>query len=92
MALAPNHYDKGVADYLHYYEQLHHMYPVPFEGMKEILQTLKNKGINIAMLTGKGKHSTDISLRYFELTHFFEYLLLSWLLSASRFLWLQKNE
>jgi phosphoglycolate phosphatase/pyrophosphatase PpaX len=72
MALAPAHYDKGVADYLHYYEQLHNMCPVPFEGMKDILQALKNKSVRIAMVTGKGKHSTDISLKHFELTHFFE--------------------
>lgn len=72
MALAPAHYDKGVANYLHYYEQLHNMCPIPFEGMKEILQALKNEGVRIAMVTGKGKHSTDISLRHFELTHFFE--------------------
>jgi phosphoglycolate phosphatase/pyrophosphatase PpaX len=24
------------------------------------------------MVTGKGKHSTNISLKHFELTHFFE--------------------
>lgn len=71
-ALSPDHYDKGVSDYLHYYEQLHDMCPVPFDGMKEILQTLENRGVRIAMVTGKGKHSTDISLRHFELTHFFE--------------------
>lgn len=72
MALAPNHYDKGVADYLHYYENLHGMCPVPFEGMKELLETLQAKGIRIAMVTGKGKHSTLISLKHFELTPYFE--------------------
>ena len=72
MALAPNHYDKGVSDYLYYYENLHQMCPVPFDGMKDILETLKNKGIRIAMVTGKGKRSTDISLKHFELTHFFK--------------------
>ena len=72
MALAPAHYDKGLADYLHYYKQLHNMCPVPFEGMNAILQGLKKKGVRIAMVTGKGKHSTDISLRHFEFTHFFE--------------------
>ena len=72
MALAPDYYDKGVSDYLNYYEQLHNMCPVPFDGMKEILQTLKNRGVRIAMVTGKGKHSTNISLRQFELTPFFE--------------------
>ena len=72
MALAPDHYDKGVSDYLHFYESLHEMCPVPFEGIKELLNTLKNKGVRIAMVTGKGKYSTDISLKYFDLTHFFE--------------------
>ncbi len=65
MALAPNHYDKGIADYLHYYEQLHDMCPIPFGGMKEILQTLKNKGVRIAMVTGKGKHSTGHFIKIF---------------------------
>lgn len=72
MALAPDYYDKGVADYLHYYERLHDMCPVPFEGMQELLQTLKDRGVRIAMVTGKGKHSTAISLKHFELTHYFE--------------------
>lgn len=72
MTLAPNHYNKGVSDYLHFYESLHEMCPVPFDGIKEILETLKNKAVHISMVTGKGKHSTDISLKYFELTHFFE--------------------
>jgi phosphoglycolate phosphatase-like HAD superfamily hydrolase len=48
MALAPNHYDKGVSNYLHYYEQLHGMCPVPFDGIKEILQTLESRGVSIA--------------------------------------------
>ncbi len=70
MALAPNHSDKGVSGYLHCYEQLRDMCPVSFDGMKEISQILKNRRVRIAMVTGKGKYSTDISLRYFELTHF----------------------
>src|SRR4051812_32079691 len=72
MALAPDHYDKGVSDYLHFYEDLHAMCPLPFEGIKEILETLKSKGVHISMVTGKGKHSTDISLKYFGLADFLE--------------------
>jgi phosphoglycolate phosphatase-like HAD superfamily hydrolase len=72
MALAPDYYDKGVADYLHYYKSLHHLCPVPFEGIKELLILLQNRGVHIAMVTGKGKRSTDISLQHFELTPFFE--------------------
>lgn len=72
MALVPDHYDKGVTGYLQLYESLHSMCPVPFDGITELLQTLKDRGLRIAMVTGKGKHSTGISLQYFELTHFFE--------------------
>jgi phosphoglycolate phosphatase/pyrophosphatase PpaX len=33
---------------------------------------LQEKGVRIAMAAGKGKYSTEISLKHFELTHFFE--------------------
>ena len=72
MALAPGFYDKGITDYLHHYKSLHPLCPFPFDGIKELLILLQNKGVRIAMVTGKGKHSTDISLQYFELTPFFE--------------------
>lgn len=72
MALAPDHYEKGISAYLEYYNDLHDMCPTPFDGIKELLQTLKSKGIRIAMVTGKGEHSTAISLKYFGLQNFFE--------------------
>lgn len=72
MALAPDHYDKGVADYLHFYESLHKMCPAPFDGIKDLLTTLKHNNVRIAMVTGKGKYSTDISLSKLGLTHYFE--------------------
>lgn len=74
MTLAPGHYEKGVADYLHFYEILHDMCPAPFDGIGELLTVLKNKGVRIAMVTGKGKFSTAISLHKFNLTHFFEFI------------------
>ena len=72
MALAPDHYHKGVADYLHFYKSLHTMCPVPFDGIIPLLQALKNKGIPVSMVTGKGKYSTAISLQHFNLTHYFD--------------------
>lgn len=74
MALAPDHYDKGVADYLQYYETFHDMCSTPFEGIGDLLQTLKEKGIRIAMVTGKGKHSTAISIKQFRLENYFEFI------------------
>jgi phosphoglycolate phosphatase-like HAD superfamily hydrolase len=71
MALAPDQYQQGVADYLGYYESFHEMCPVPFAGIKELLIILKQKGVYMAMVTGKGRHSTDISLKYLGLEGYF---------------------
>ncbi len=72
MALVPAYYEKGITDYLNFYEALHAMCPAPFDGITTLLNTLKNKGVQIAMVTGKGKYSTVISLKYLMLDSFFE--------------------
>ncbi|MDV6166859.1 HAD family hydrolase [Flavobacterium sp. DG1-102-2] len=74
MALAPNDYDKGVADYLSHYETLHEMCPAPFGGVIELLELLKNKGIPTAMVTGKGRNSAVMSLERFGISKYFEVL------------------
>ena len=74
LALAPDHYHKGVSDYLRIYAESHDMCPAPFEGIPELLASLKEKGIRIAMMTGKGKLSADISLDKFGIAHYFELL------------------
>ena len=71
MALAPDHYEQGLAAYMQKYAELHHTYPAPFDGISEILEILNQKGISVAMVTGKGKHSTEISLQHFSLTKYF---------------------
>lgn len=73
-ALAPDFYDKGVADYITHYTALHDMCPAVFNGMPEILETLKSKGIRTAMVTGKGRASAQISLDRFGISQFFELL------------------
>ncbi len=72
MALAPNNYEEGISRYLRYYEQLHEMCPTPFNGITNLLADLKDRKIRLAMVTGKGKHSTIISLQKFGIAHLFE--------------------
>ncbi len=72
MALTPDHYEKGIADYLQHYTVFHKMCPSAFEGMEELLYKLKERGLRIAMVTGKGKYSTAISLKQFGLENLFE--------------------
>lgn len=71
-ALVPDHYEKGLADYLKLYEALHDICPVPFAGIEDVLIALKNKHVRIAMVTGKGKYCTDLTLQKFGLSSFFE--------------------
>lgn len=71
-AIATNEYKKGTADFLRIYEELHDMCPRPFDGIAELLNTLKSKGVKVAVSTGKGKESTDISLNCFNLHGFFD--------------------
>jgi phosphoglycolate phosphatase/pyrophosphatase PpaX len=74
MSLAPDYYDNGVADYIMHYKAHHEMCPAPFDGMKELLTQLNTKGVRLAMVTGKGKKSADISLERFGLADYFELL------------------
>src|SRR5262245_27348564 len=71
MTLVPEHYEKGIVNYLNFYESLHDMCPDPFPDIRELLDQLRAKGVYIAMVTGKGRHSTDTSLRRFGLTGYF---------------------
>lgn len=73
-ALAPVHYDTGVANYLRHYESFHHMCPAPFEGISTLLGFLKEKGVHLSLVTGKGKYSTEISLKQFQLGEAFEFI------------------
>jgi phosphoglycolate phosphatase-like HAD superfamily hydrolase len=72
--LLPDHYEQGMAGYLQHYALLHGMCPEPFPGIPELLNLLQEKGILIGMVTGKGPHSTVISLDRFSLRHFFEHV------------------
>lgn len=74
MALVPDYYDKGVADYLTHYKALHHMCEQPFECIPELLKKLAEKGILTAMVTGKGRSSALVSLEKFGLLSYFDLL------------------
>lgn len=72
--LIPEHYEAGIVNYLQFYEDLHDICPDPFPGVVDLLGQLREKGIRIAMVTGKGKHSTVITLKKFGLSSYFEHI------------------
>lgn len=72
MALIPEHYEAGVASYLAFYKKLHPMCPAPFDGIPSLLRRLKEKGLIVGLVTGKGRRSCDISLEAYGLVDLFD--------------------
>lgn len=71
--LVPEKPDEALSVYLSAYETLHDdMCPRPFDGMLDILGNAKRKGYRVAMVTGKGWESADITLRHFDIAKYFE--------------------
>lgn len=71
-ALIPDYYEQGIEDYLRHYRGLHPMCAAPFEGMKEVLDYAKDQNIRLALVTGKGERSTEITLDIFGIRSYFE--------------------
>ena len=71
----PEWHEHGRELFIHYYQELHaEMAPAPFPGTVELLHSLRNSGIRLAMVTGKRRESADISLKFFHLDGFFPVL------------------
>ncbi|MCZ8521319.1 MULTISPECIES: HAD family hydrolase [Paenibacillus] len=71
-ALIPAYYEQGIESYLRHYRELHSMCAVPFEGMTEVLDYIKDMNVRLALVTGKGDRSTEITLDMFGIRSYFE--------------------
>ena len=56
-------YEEARKDYMAYYEAKHHLMADVYPGITESLQYIKSKNIPLSIYTGKGRGSTDITLR-----------------------------
>ena len=72
--LAPGHAAEALAAYLHHYAILHESCTEPFAGVPEMLTDLKARGVKLALVTGKGQGSANISLARLNLLPFFEHI------------------
>jgi len=62
-SVLPGDWEAGLATYLREYEGAHELCPAPFDGIVEFLDNLQSRSVPVAMVTGKGVYSTEISLR-----------------------------
>lgn len=73
-ALVPDRYDAGLAAYLAAYERLMEPRHGPFEGIRDWLVDLRASATKLALVTGKGSGSTELTLSRFGLADLFEHV------------------
>jgi len=73
--LFPDSWQESLQFYLDEYDRLHVNYAEPFPGIVEALNLLLEKKIKLALVSGKGAGSMEISLRHSGLKHFFEVII-----------------
>lgn len=71
-AFVPLHFEEGLRRYLDAYAKLHSGWPAPFEGILEMLSFLKRRGAFIALVTGKGLGSAQVTLERYGLERYFD--------------------
>lgn len=70
--IVPDQWQECLYLYLDAYEKAHELCKEPFSGIEKVLQLLKRRGIALAIITGKGKYSAEISIKYLRLEHYFD--------------------
>jgi pyrophosphatase PpaX len=70
--LLPEHWQEALDYYHTTYEQLHNECSEPFPGIDGALQRLQQRGIRLAVVTGKGSHTARFTLQYLGLARYFD--------------------
>jgi pyrophosphatase PpaX len=72
--MVPKHWQAALDYYHQTYERLHDECNAPFSGITDILQLLDNRGIKMAVVTGKGLHTATYTLQYLGIDKYFEFV------------------
>jgi len=70
--LMPDRWQFGLQVFLEAYERAHEDCRAPFAGIETALDLLKQRGVSLAIVTGKGQPSAAISLRYLGVAGHFD--------------------
>lgn len=72
--LCPDAAAAALEEYLAAYRKAHARCPRPFEGIGELLEMLRARGVQLAVVTGKGPRSASISLDVLRLRDYFSHV------------------
>jgi len=70
--LIPDRAQQAVETFLEVYEREHNVCTAPFPGIRDVLWLLASRGVKLAIVTGKGSRSAEISLRHLGLGSMFD--------------------
>ena len=73
--LFPDSWREALQFYLHEYDRIHLHYATPFPGVVETLILLQKRKMRLALVSGKGAGSMEISLQHSGLQRFFELII-----------------
>jgi pyrophosphatase PpaX len=68
-------FERAMKDFYSYYEDHHARMAGLHEGIREILEFLKSRGILLAVFTGKGKRTTVITLEKMGIKQYFDMIV-----------------
>ncbi|MDR3366227.1 MAG: HAD family hydrolase [Prevotellaceae bacterium] len=71
-AIAGERWRAALADFYAHYRAMHGMCASPFDGIRELIGALKARNVLVALVTGKGKESCEITLEQFGMQSYFD--------------------
>lgn len=74
-SIVPEKWKQALRDFYSLYEKLHYECSKPYEGIPELIATLRAKELILALITGKGERSCRITLNEFGMEHDFDEIL-----------------
>jgi HAD superfamily hydrolase (TIGR01549 family) len=71
MVVGPERVDEAMTDYYAYYHARHNELASIYPGITDVLEFLAARSVILALFTGKGRRTTDITLQQFGIERFF---------------------
>lgn len=70
--MAGEHWESALTDFYARYKAMHGRRPSPFGGIEELIRKLRDRKVLVALVTGKGKVSCEITLERFGMERCFD--------------------
>ncbi len=70
-AVVKDNWKLALEDFYFYYEEMHNSCTKPFSEVCDLIKYLKQKNVIVALITGKGQKSCDISLKKLGMENYF---------------------